>query len=100
MIPTGVAASPPKGYEFQIRPRSSMSAMGILCHFGTIDADYTGELMVLLQNISNDMWKVVEHGQRIAQLVCAPVSLADVVVVDDLQETARGAGGFGSTGEY
>ena len=98
-IRTGIAATPPPGCELQIRPRSSLSAAGLMCHFGTIDADYTGELLVLLQGIASPYERRIERGDRIAQLVCAPIRMASPVIVDELPNLSdRGDGGFGSTG--
>lgn len=97
IIPTGVAIEIPPGFEGQIRPRSSTSAEGIIVHLGTIDADYRGELMVIVSNHYNTLLKI-ERGDRIAQLVIAPVATVDVVEVDELSETVRGSNGFGSTG--
>ena len=98
---TGIAIEIPPGFEGQIRPRSSSGRDGIHCHFGTIDSDYRGELFVRLQLLSGDpddshrIWV----GDRIAQLVIAPVSRARIEVVAELSMTKRGEGGFGSTGK-
>jgi len=100
MIPTGIAIALPEGYEAQARPRSGLAAkFGVTCLNapGTIDADYRGELKVILINHGADEF-VVRRGDRIAQLVIAPVHQAAFEEVDALDETARGAGGFGSTG--
>lgn len=101
-IDTGIAIELPRGYEAQVRPRSSLSGKGIACPVGTIDLDYRGNLGVLLTNTrpadaANSY--LVEPGARVAQLVVSPVVLPDVVEVEELGETARGDGGFGSTGE-
>lgn len=99
-VPTGIAMAIPIGYEGQVRPRSGLAArhgITVLNAPGTIDADYRGEVKVLLVNRS-DVPFVVEHGDRIAQLVIAAVAMVDVHEVDALPETDRGAGGFGSTG--
>lgn len=100
VVPTGLAIAIPGGFEGQVRPRSGLATKrGITVPNapGTIDADYRGELRIALINLSKDR-QTIEHGDRIAQLVIAPVAMCDVVVVDDLDETARGASGFGSTG--
>ena len=100
VVPTGLAIAIPDGFEGQVRPRSGLATKrGITVPNapGTIDADYRGELRIALINLSKDR-QTIEHGDRIAQLVIAPIVMCDVVVVDDLDETARGASGFGSTG--
>ena len=99
LVPTGIAIQPPPGMEAQIRPRSSFSGRGIETSFGTIDADYRGELLIglaLRGPVGRE--RRIRHGERIAQLVVAPVALCEVVELDQLDATARGAGGFGSTG--
>ncbi len=98
-VPTGVACSPPHGCEIQIRPRSGLTRRGVQIGWGTVDADYRGELLVsmFLQSAATQAYRV-QHGDRIAQLIVAPVVLAPVVEVDELDETDRGGGGFGSTG--
>tara|TARA_Y100000389_G_scaffold55948_1_gene51859 strand:+ start:348 stop:785 length:438 start_codon:yes stop_codon:yes gene_type:complete len=100
IIPTGLALSIPKNYEIQIRPRSGLAAknqISILNTPGTIDADYRGELKVILINLSDKIFKI-EKGLRIAQMVLCPVIKAVLKEVDELEETKRGSGGFGSTG--
>ena len=100
IIPTGLALSIPKGFEVQIRPRSGLAAkqkISVLNTPGTIDADYRGEIKVILINLGQDSFKV-EKGLRIAQMVVCPVVQAQLKEVDDLSETERGKGGFGSTG--
>lgn len=100
MIPTGLAMALPAGYEAQVRPRSGLAAkngVSVLNTPGTIDADYRGEVKVILVNLSNEPF-TVERGMRIAQMIIAPVTQGVWNVVADLDETARGAGGFGSTG--
>jgi len=100
IIPTGLALSIPKGYEAQIRPRSGLAAknkISVLNTPGTIDADYRGEIKVILINHGNEPFKI-EKGFRIAQIVICPVVKAQLVEVDDLNITERGDGGFGSTG--
>ena len=98
-VPTGIACAPPPGYEIQIRPRSGLTRRGVEIGWGTVDADYRGELLVSmsLRGPSGRGYRI-EHGDRIAQLVVAPVALSAVEEVDELDDTARGAGGFGSTG--
>jgi dUTP pyrophosphatase len=100
MVPTGFALALPNGYEAQVRPRSGLAAKhGITCLNtpGTIDSDYRGEVKVILINLGDADFKV-ERGMRIAQLVVAPVTRAVWREVTLLEETGRGAGGFGSTG--
>ena len=100
IIPTGLALSIPKGFEVQIRPRSGLAAkqkISVLNTPGTIDADYRGEIKVILINLGRDSFKV-EKGIRIAQMVVSPVIQAQLKEVNDLDETVRGKGGFGSTG--
>ena len=100
VIPTGLAISIPRGFEIQIRPRSGLAAkkkISVLNTPGTIDADYRGEIKVILINLGRESFKV-EKGLRIAQMVVCPVIQAQLKEVDDLNETERGKGGFGSTG--
>ena len=100
IIPTGLALSIPKGFEVQIRPRSGLAAkqkISVLNTPGTIDADYRGEIKVILINLGQETFKV-EKGLRIAQMVVCPVVQAQLKEVDDLDETERDKGGFGSTG--
>ena len=100
IIPTGLAVSIPKNFEIQIRPRSGLAAknqISVLNTPGTIDADYRGELKVILINLGKEKFKI-EKGLRIAQMVLCPVIRATLKEVDTLEETERGAGGFGSTG--
>ena len=99
-IPTGLVLAIPQGFEGQVRPRSGLAlknAVTVLNAPGTIDADYRGEVKVILANVGERPFEVV-RGERIAQLVPAPVLRADFNVVEELDATARGAGGFGSTG--
>lgn len=98
VIWTGVAVHVRAGLEAQVRGRSSLSRKGILCALGTIDQDYRGEIGVNLTNTS-PLELRVERGDRIAQLVVAPVVIDDVIEVDELSETERGERGFGSTGK-
>lgn len=101
LVPTGLAMEIPFGYEIQVRPRSGLSfKTGLLvCNSpGTIDCDYRGEVKIILGNLgSND--EVINHGERVAQLVLAPVIQASYEVVEALGDTDRAAGGFGSTGK-
>ena len=100
IIPTGLALSIPKGFEVQIRPRSGLAAkqkISVLNTPGTIDADYRGEIKVILINLGPEPFKV-EKGLRIAQMIVCPIVQAQLKEVDDLSETERGKGGFGSTG--
>ena len=100
VIPTGLAVSIPKGYEIQIRPRSGLAAknnLSILNTPGTIDSDYRGEIKIILINFGKENF-TVKNKSRIAQMVLCPVSLGEIEEVDDLSNTDRGTGGFGSTG--
>ena len=100
IIPTGLAVAIPKNFEIQIRPRSGLAAksqISVLNTPGTIDADYRGELKVILINLSDKVF-VVEKGLRIAQMVLSPVIKAKLKEVTELDNTDRGSGGFGSTG--
>ena len=99
-VATGIALAIPAGWEVQVRPRSGLALKhGITClnSPGTIDSDYRGEVKVILANLSDEPFEV-KRGDRIAQLVPAQVQRATLVEVEDLDATARGAGGFGSTG--
>lgn len=99
-VPTGFAISLPEGYEAQIRPRSGLAVMHgvtILNSPGTIDADYRGEIGVLLVNLGDQPFTIT-RGMRVAQMVVAPVARAVLVETAELSATRRGAGGFGSTG--
>lgn len=99
-VATGFAIAIPEGYEVQVRPRSGLALKhGITCLNtpGTIDHDYRGEVKVILANLGAEPFEV-RRGERIAQLVPAPVVKAEFVEVDSLEKTQRGAGGFGSTG--
>ena len=111
LIPTGLKFSVPEGYEMQIRPRSGLSLktkLRIANSPGTLDSDYRGELMIIMENTTNPTPEVdmapsgtikIKHGERIAQLVFAPIVQAELEVKDSLDETERGSGGFGSTGK-
>ncbi len=99
-VATGFAVAIPQGYEIQVRPRSGLAIEhGITCLNtpGTIDSDYRGEVKIILANLGEEYFKV-KRGDRIAQLVLAPVTLAAFEEVDSLSETQRGSDGFGSTG--
>lgn len=100
MVPTGFSMALPIGYEAQVRPRSGLAAkhsVTVLNSPGTIDSDYRGEVKVILINHGSSPFKI-ERGERIAQMVIAPVTQGVWTHVKELSETARGAGGFGSTG--
>jgi dUTP pyrophosphatase len=100
LVPTGVAVAIPKGYEGQVRPRSGLAlkhGIGMLNAPGTIDADYRGEIGVILFNFGDKPF-AIRRGDRIAQMVIAKVIKAEFRKVDGLNETARGSGGFGHTG--
>ncbi|MBR4825973.1 MAG: dUTP diphosphatase [Spirochaetaceae bacterium] len=100
-IPTGLSFAIPAGYEMQVRPRSGLALKnGITCLNtpGTIDSDYRGEVRVILINLGSVPF-TIKNGERIAQLVVKPVVCADFAQVSVLDKTARGAGGFGSTGK-
>ncbi|MDP3545710.1 MAG: dUTP diphosphatase [Phreatobacter sp.] len=99
-VPTGLELAIPPGYEGQVRPRSGLAirhGLTVLNAPGTIDSDYRGEVKVLLINLGDEPVKIA-RGERIAQLVIAPVTVADLITVEKLDETTRGIGGFGSTG--
>ncbi len=101
-VATGFSVAIPEGYEIQVRPRSGLAlkhGITVPNSPGTIDSDYRGELKVILANLSDDSFPI-QRGDRIAQLVLAPVTLAQWEEVDDLDATARGEGGFGSTGGH
>lgn len=101
IVPTGLFMEIPIGYEAQVRPRSGLAfkhGISVLNSPGTIDADYRGEIKVILVNLSQDEFKI-QNGERIAQLVIAAHEQAEWIEVEELNETERGAGGFGSTGK-
>ena len=101
MIPTGIAVAIPKNYEIQIRPRSGLAAkknISVLNTPGTIDADYRGEIKIILINLSKKSF-VVKSGDRIAQMILCPVAKGRLKEVKNLPKTVRGKGGFGSTGK-
>ena len=100
LVPTGIAVSIPQGFEIQIRPRSGLAAkkgISVLNTPGTIDADYRGEIKVILINHGNESF-IIRNGDRIAQMVVCPIVQAKFEQVDELSDTERGSGGFGSTG--
>ncbi len=100
IVKTGLFIELPIGYEAQVRPRSGLAAkkgISVLNAPGTIDADYRGEIGVILVNLSNENF-IIENGERVAQLVIAKHERAEWIEVEELTETSRGAGGFGSTG--
>ena len=100
LIPSGFSMAIPKGFEVQIRPRSGLAAkknITVLNTPGTIDADYRGEIKVILINLGKEKF-IIENGERIAQMVVCPVVQANLEEVKELSETHRGSGGFGSTG--
>ncbi|MBO6511949.1 MAG: dUTP diphosphatase [Roseibium sp.] len=100
LVPTGLSMALPAGYEAQVRPRSGLAAkhgITVLNTPGTIDADYRGEVKVILINLGSEPFEI-NRGERIAQMVVAPVLQAQIVEVETLSETERGSGGFGSTG--
>lgn len=96
---TGIRVQIPPGFEGQIRPRSSSSAAGLYVALGTIDSDYRGEIEIIVRNERMTEDHILERGARVAQLVICPVARPEIVHVDALDETERGAGGFGSTGK-
>ena len=100
VIPTGLSVAIPEGFEIQIRPRSGLAAkknISVLNTPGTIDADYRGEIKVILINLSNKKF-VIKNGLRIAQIVVCPIVQVQLEEVEELDGTIRGKGGFGSTG--
>ncbi len=97
LLKTGIAVELPEGCEAQVRPRSGMSARGLVAQFGTIDSGYRGEIMVCVNNLSRDV-QAIFPGNRIAQLIIAPVPPVTLVEVAELSESDRGENGFGSTG--
>ena len=99
-IPTGLSAEIPKGFELQVRPKSGLAlknGITVLNTPGTIDYGYRGEIHAILINLGSEPY-IIKAGQKVAQLVAAPVAYAKFEVVEDLSETSRGEGGFGSTG--
>lgn len=101
LVPTGLFLELPQGFEAQIRPRSGLAAkrgLSVLNSPGTIDSDYRGEIKCIMVNLSNQA-QTIEPGERIAQMVIARFEQIEWQVVDNLADTTRGAGGFGSTGK-
>lgn len=102
LVRTGIRVAIPQGYEGQVRPRSGLAikfGISMVNSPGTVDSDYRGELGVILINLGQNVVKL-QRGERIAQMVVAPVVTASVTQVDELDETERGQGGFGSTGTH
>ncbi len=102
LVPTGLFFEIPEGFEIQVRPRSGLAfknGITVLNTPGTIDSDYRGELKVLLANFGNQDFEI-KNGDRIAQIIVSPVTLGDFTQVENLSETERGSGGFGSTGVH
>ena len=100
LVGTGFAFAIPQGYEVQVRPRSGLAlkkGVSVLNTPGTIDSDYRGEIKVILANLGDEDF-IIERGDRIAQIIVAPVQRGNLVEVEDLDDTERGSGGFGSTG--
>ncbi len=101
LVSTGLRIALPPGYEAQIRPRSGLAikhGLSLLNTPGTIDADYRGEIRIIIANLSHEPY-TIERGDRIAQMIIAPVTRAEWDVADSLEDTLRGDGGFGSTGK-
>ncbi len=101
LVPTGLFIQLPEGYEAQIRPRSGLAAkhgITVLNSPGTIDADYRGEIKIILVNLSNDKF-LIQDGERICQMIIAKHENINWELVDELEDTQRGAGGFGHTGK-
>jgi len=101
LVPTGLFIELPDGYEAQVRPRSGMSikhGITLINCVGTIDSDYRGEIKVPVVNLSNETY-VVKHGERVAQMIIAKYEKAEWISVESIEDTDRGAGGFGSTGK-
>jgi len=100
MVPTGLSIELPQGYEAQMRPRSGLAVkkgLSLVNTPGTIDSDYRGEIKVILINLSKET-QIIEPGERIAQMVIGRYEQAELIEVEELSDTKRGAGGFGSTG--
>jgi dUTP pyrophosphatase len=101
LVPTNLSVEIPQGYEIQVRPRSGLAVkheIGILNSPGTIDSDYRGEIKIIMMNFGKEPFKIL-RGDRIAQLILSKVYHADFILSDDLEDSKRGAGGFGHTGE-
>ena len=97
-VPCGIAIEFPTGYDVQLRPRSGLSAKGVGVAFGTIDADYRGELLVTMWTFGDEATYEVRHGDRVAQLVVAQVAPVEIVEAAELTQSSRADGGHGSTG--
>ncbi len=100
LVPTGIAIAMPEGFEAQVRPRSGLAlkhGLTLLNTPGTIDADYRGEIKVIVINLGDKEY-ILKKGERIAQMIFARVEKAELLEIDELDETMRGAGGFGHTG--
>lgn len=98
LVPTGIALAIPSTYDVQIRPRSGLSSRGVGVPLGTIDSDYRGEIFVTMHTVGAREPHVVRHGDRIAQMVAAVRTVVSLQLVENLDDTERGAGGHGSTG--
>ncbi len=98
VVPTGIAMEVPPGLDAQFRPRSGLARQGVLATFGTLDADYRGEIMITLYTVAPDITYTIQPGDRIAQLVVGRLAPVEFTEIEVLSETARGAGGHGSTG--
>jgi dUTP pyrophosphatase len=98
LVPSGIAVEVPYGYEVQVRPRSGLARQGVVAVFGTVDSDYRGEIFVNMHTLGGLGPYRIQTGDRIAQLVVAPVAMLPAIEVDELAASERGAGGFGSTG--
>jgi dUTP pyrophosphatase len=98
LVPTGVALEAPAGYDLQVRPRSGLGRQGVNVVFGTIDADYRGEIFVSMYTFGSKTSYRIENGDRVAQLVVARVASIEIEVVSELSESSRGEAGHGSTG--
>ncbi|HEU0074384.1 MAG TPA: dUTP diphosphatase [Dehalococcoidia bacterium] len=98
LVPSGIAVEVPYGYEVQVRPRSGLARRGVNVVFGTADSDYRGEIFVNMYTFGTLKSYRIQDGDRIAQMVVARVEMLPAVEVDELSDTSRGEGGFGSTG--
>ena len=98
LVPTGIAIEVPIGFDAQVRPRSGLSRQGVIVTFGTIDADYRGEVFVTMHVVGSSPPRVIKHGDRIAQLVISRLVSSVLVETNELSSTERGASGHGSTG--
>ena len=97
-VPTGIALEAPPAFDIQIRPRSSLGLRGVNVILGTVDADYRGEIFVAMHTFGSNRSYRIEHGDRIAQLVISRFEIPVITVVAELNDSARGEGGYGSTG--